>query len=158
MLAHTRPSVPEDAFQLAPRLRAEDVAEIEAMSGNPPLLALLNGTQGTECYSIVSEDGLVIGMYGLNHMPEYGPGQAAVWLLASPDLLSIKAQFLRETMGHVLDFHSRYPLLWNYVWAGNAAHIKWLHRLGFTFIAKHEHFGHGQECFYEFVRIPDGQH
>ncbi len=157
-MAYTRTSTLEDAIELAPRLRVEDVAEIAAFSGNSPLAALTGGVGGTECLTIVGDEGQVIGMFGINHLPEFGEGQAAIWLLASPELFSIKSQFLRETGTYLSRFHSQYPLLWNYVDCRNESHVKWLHRCGFVFINKHERFGHEQRPFYEFVRIdPHGQ-
>lgn len=153
-MAYARPSTIQDAIDLAPRLRVEDVAEIQAASGHLPLEALLNGVLGgTQCLTIL-DDQEVIGMFGVNHIPEFGEGQAAIWLLAAPTLISIKRQFLREQWHYLEQFHTKYPLLWNYVDARNVGHIKWLKALGFTLIKRHEHYGVEGRPFYEFVRIP----
>lgn len=153
MLPHARPSVPEDATYLAPRLRIEDVREVQAL-GDTPLQALQVGLTGHSCLSIVNHGGEVVGMCGINHIPAYGPLQAAVWLLASPGLVTIQREFMRQTRPVLDAFHASYPLLWNLVDARNEVHIRWLRYFGFTFLHLHPHVGPEGLPFYEFVRIP----
>jgi hypothetical protein len=149
-----RHSTVEDAHSLAPRLRSEDVAEIHAATGHSPLEALLGGVQGTECFTIVSDETqLPMGMFGINHVPELGPLQASVWMLASPDLPKIKAELFNRNEAFLKYFLLRYPLLWNYVDARNTTHLKWIEKCGFTFLKLHPTFGHEKRPFYEFVRI-----
>lgn len=153
MTPYARPSVPQDAHLLAPRLRKEDVEEIRAASGNEPLQALLNGIlEGTECWTIIGNGDEVLGLFGVNHMPEYGPGQACVWMLAADGLPSIRAEFFKQTPEWIAHFHTRFPVLWNYIDARQTMHIRWLKRLGFRFIKQHEAYGHEQRPFYQFVR------
>ena len=127
------------------------------MSGHDPLQALLNGVlEGTECWTAVGPDGKeVVAMFGINHIPAYGPEQAAVWMLASPTLVSIRTELFRQTSQFIDHFHYRYPLLWNFVDARNTVHLKWLKRSGFIFLKLHESFGFEQRPFYEFVRLPN---
>jgi hypothetical protein len=93
-------------------------------------------------------------MCGLNHVPTYGASQAAVWLLASPGLVTIQREFMRQTRPVLDGFHASYPLLWNLVDARNEVHIRWLRYFGFTFLHLHPHVGPEGLPFYEFVRIP----
>jgi hypothetical protein len=148
-------STVEDAIQLAPRLRKEDVAEIAASANVSPVQALQEGALGTECWSILSDAGLIIGMFGIHHIPQFGANQAAVWMLASDDLVSIKDDLHRETPKWLEHFHTKYHILWNLVDARNTVHLKWLKRLGFSLVALHPEAGPEKRPFYEFVRIPD---
>ncbi len=153
-----RPSVWQDAHELATRLREEDVAEIRASSGSTPIQALQSGIlSGTESYTIVTDAGLLIGIFGINHVPELGPGQACVWMLATPELPSIKLELFERWPFYVDSFHHRYPLLWNFVDARNETHLKWIKRCGFTFLKLHEKFGYEQRPFYEFVRLKESE-
>ncbi len=150
-----RPSVWQDAHELAPRLRVEDVAEIRAASGSTPLQALQSGiVGGTESYTIVSDDGPLIGIFGINHIPELGKDQACVWMLATPELPKIKLELFQRWPTYLANFHSRFPLLWNVVDARNTTHLKWIEKCGFSFIKLHPTYGYEQRPFYEFVRLP----
>ena len=158
-MAHVRPSTVDDAHDLAPRLREIDVHECRAMNDQPPLEALLQGVlEGEECYSIIGDDGEIIGMFGIHHSPEYGDGQATVWMLASPSLVKIKREFIRQTGDYLHAFHQKYPLLWNMVDSENDLCIRWLRRVGFVFIKRHDNFGPYGRTFFEFVRIDPCAH
>lgn len=153
-MSTTRPATIEDAHQLAPRLRLADIQEITALAPIAPLQALLVGVGGTECLSIVADDGVtILGLFGIHHHPEFGPQQAAVWLLGSDDLVSIKTELMRQTVPFLTRFHQSYPMLWNLVDARNEVHIRWLKRLGFVALHLHPHVGMEGRPFYEFIRI-----
>jgi len=149
-----RPATLEDARALAPRLRKADLQEMQALLAQPPETVLTESVRdGTETYSIVADDGSVIGMFGIYHHPLMDPLEAAVWLLGSDALLSIKTDFLRGTLPYLHQFHLKYPFLWNVVDCRNEVHIRWLKRFGFMAIHKHERLGVEQRPFFEFVRI-----
>jgi hypothetical protein len=150
-----RPATEQDAFNLAPRLRKADVEEIEALLPSAPLDVLLESIrEGTETYSVVADDGsTIIAMFGIHHFPGLNELEAAVWMLAADDLVSIKAAFFRGTIPYLRKFHQRYPLLWNIVDCRNSVHINWLKRFGFVAIKRHEGLGRKQLPFIEFVRI-----
>ncbi len=153
-MPYARPSTEADAIDLAPRLREADIQECAAMSGNDPLVSLLHGVrEGTETLSIMGDDDEVIGMFGIHHMPDLGPGQATVWMMSSPSLIKIKNEFIRQTGDFLRLFHRQYPLLWNLVDARNVLHLAWLKRTGFSFINRYDNFGPEKRTFYEFVRI-----
>lgn len=154
MTSLVRPSTWLDAHSLAPRLRSEDISEIRAATGHTPVQALLTGVlAGTECYTIEGSEAQPIGMFGICHSPELGPGQASIWMLGSPDLVTIKLELFERCESFLQDFLTKFPLLWNYVDARNTTHLKWIKRCGFTFLKLHPTFGYEQRPFYEFVRV-----
>lgn len=115
----------EDALQLAPQLRAEDVAEVRAASGKSPLVALQFGIEHSECYSAADADG-VFAMFGLG-------ANGSIWLLASDRLLNHKIFFLRESLRWFNRWHERHEVLWNLVDCRNTVHIQWLKWVGCSF-------------------------
>jgi hypothetical protein len=153
-MPYARPAVPQDAHFLAPRMRPEDIAEVAALSGHTPLQSLLASLEeGAECLSIIDNHEEVVGMFGINHWPDFGEDQAAVWLLASPGLVAIQREFMRQTRSMLRMFHRQYPLLWNVVDERNTTHIRWLRYFGFSFLQRHERLGVEGRPFLEFVRI-----
>jgi hypothetical protein len=109
--------------------------------------------EGTECRTVVGDDGEIIAMYGIHHHPIFGEHQACVWMMSSPSLVKIKTEFVRQTPEQLRRFHSQYPLLWNLVDGRNVVHLAWLKRTGFTCLHRHDNFGPELRTFYEFVRI-----
>lgn len=153
-MSHYRPSTVADAEYIAPRLREADKSEIRAATGNDPLQSLLNGLHiGTCCYTMVTPDGEPAGMFGLVETSD--PIAAAVWALATDQLLKHRITFMRESHKWIISANAIYPVLFNYVDERNNVHIKWLSAMGFTFIQRHMHFGVERRQFLEFVRIKD---
>ena len=149
----TRPSTPEDAYDLAPRLRKEDVEEVFAINGCSPLQALLDGLKGSdECLTIMWDD-RVVGMFGVAPLTK---DLGAIWLLASDDLPKIRWKFLKETRPWVQYFLTKYPRLTNMVDARNEVHIKWIKWAGFTFTNRTEVLPSGVP-FLEFFKDRDNQ-
>ena len=147
-----RPAVKADVYVLAPKLRDQDKAEVKASSGMNPEEALLYSFEaGGEVNSIIAPDGEVIGMFGVSPTPD--PTLGIPWLLASPRLPEVSREFIPQSKEWVIEVNKKYPLLLNYVDKRNTIAIRWLRKLGFTFIAEIEEFGVGQKPFYEFVRI-----
>lgn len=151
-MAHTRPSQVFDVHQVAQRMREEDVAELRAANGVGPHDGLIRGfCESSLCLTIVHND-QPIGMCGVradDHYPELG----YVWLLATPDLPKITRDFVRQTPAVLAQFHKRYPVLTNLVDERNAVHIRWLQRVGFTFINRHPQAGFEQRPFLEFIKL-----
>ena len=150
--AHVRPSVLEDVEFLAPRMRVEDVAEVEAYSGRGAHHALLNGFENsTLCRTGLYKDEPCL-MFGAGQVfPDVG----MVWMLGSDAMVDARVSILRQSRGWIDELHSEFRLLFNYVDARNEVHIKWLRWLGFSFINLHPEFGVGRLPFYEIVRIAD---
>lgn len=123
MKANVYRSRVEDANQLAPLLRDEDVREIRDANGSTPLESLTHGvTLGTRCYTVADSD-QPVAMFGV--MPN-----GAVWLLASENLLEHRRQLVRESRRWLREMHRSFPVLWNYVDTRNRAHVRFLEWLG----------------------------
>ena len=149
----TRPSTPEDAYDLAPRLRKEDVEEVKAACGHTPLEALLEGLKGSEeCLSILWDD-KVIGMFGVVTMPNK---VGAIWLLASDDLPKIRWKFLKQTRPWVSYFMSKFDILTNWADSRNEVHLRWIKWAGFNFTNRRVDMPSGIP-FLEFIKIRDNQ-
>lgn len=139
----------DDCKSLAPRLRAEDVAEAYAASGLPASYAMMFGLRADTMVACI--DGQPEMIFGC-----YGDGFTGTpWMLASPLPFTPlwSRVFLRSSKETVDHWQARFPLLANYVDARNVTHIKWLRRLGFNFIRRDETYGVAGIPFLEFVRI-----
>ena len=150
-MAYVREYWEGDAELLAPLLRDADRREIQAASGLSPVESLRQGAEESEIVcSIVGET--VCGMFGVS--PSY-QNAGYVWLLGSDELVTgrAKRQFIRNAGMFLTILHKYFPLLHNYVDKRNTVHIRWLRRMGFTFIAEHPEFGHEKRPFLEFVRL-----
>jgi hypothetical protein len=150
MTYSVRPANLRDAYDLAPRLRADDVREAMAAGGMSALDALTHGVRAGESW-VGCVDDRPVGIYGLVGTPD--PLVGVPWMLASEDLVSHQKWFLRNCRAGVEEMQRRYPVLFNFVDARNAVHVRWLRWCGFTFIHLHKEFGHERRPFYEFVRI-----
>ena len=142
-----------DATQLSPRLRQDDLNEIQARSGRDPKIVLLEGVVlSSPCYAIIGNSGAVEGLFGVSPIDEFS---GSVWLLGSEALATppLSKQFLRESRRFVDVLHLRYPILTNLIDERNTLHIRWLQWLGFTFFHRHAHYGFEQRPFLEFMRL-----
>ena len=143
----------DDCYDLAPKLRKEDLKEIKANANIQPKDALIKGFQLSEVpVAIFNDKEEIVCMLGC--CPTDIRSTAIVWLLASDDLKKdIPYRFLKHSRGVTEIFQKRYPVLYNFVDARNTLHIKWLKWCGFTFIKKHFDYGYEKRLFYEFIRI-----
>jgi hypothetical protein len=149
----TRPSKLQDAVELAPHLRPEDLAEINANTGRTAVDTLSNGYLLSEpCFSVVNEEGTVVAMFGAVPVSD-SPGVGLVWLLASPELVRRGRQFLRESKAWIEKLHQTYPILWNFVDSRNTTHIRWLKWIGVNFVAEHPEYGVAKIPFKEFIHV-----
>jgi|TARA_R110002126_G_scaffold62497_6_gene160926 hypothetical protein len=136
---------------MAPNLRKQDANEIMASSGKEPFDALWESyDKSVECFTIIHEDGDVVGMFGVSYCGHF----ASPWLLGTDKLTETKRVMLPVAAKWVEEKVDQYSLLLNYVDADNTVSMKWLKSLGFKFI-KLLDYGVGQKPFYQFVRIKD---
>lgn len=120
-----RKAIPSDISAIAPRLRLADLNELQASTGEHPVLALRKSfALSEECYTIIAK-GEIAGMFGL---VEGG----VVWLVGSNALTSITVRFLRDSRHVVASWLRREPRLWNFLDERNEVHIKWIEWLGFA--------------------------
>lgn len=124
------PATEVHALELAPRLRAADMREIEAAIGIAPLKALrLSLTRSTEAWA-GTVDGEVACVFGVGPLSLLG-GEGCPWLLGS-DLVERNAiAFARRNRAMVARWLRTYRVLRNHVDARNTQAIRWLGWLGF---------------------------
>ena len=153
MTHYYRQSVFQDCRDLAPHMREQDANEVMASNGLSPLRALQRGYNASspECFTIIHEDGSIVGMFGLAVNEIF----ASPWLLGSDKLPETKKVILPVSAKWVEEMNTRHPLLLNYVHADNTVSMKWLKSLGFQFINLVKEYGVGREPFYQFVRIKE---
>ena len=126
------PATVDHAADLAPGLRALDLAEIEAASGREPGEVLLESLDRALEASVALLDGRPIAIWGLGtHSLMLGPG--VPWMVGSDDLASVGTVFLRESRRQVASMLGRYDTLTNFVDARNEPSIRYLRWLGFAF-------------------------
>jgi hypothetical protein len=157
-LLRVRSTRAKDAEKLAPKLRQADIQEIQAATGESPLVALQNGISWSDsCYTIVDENDKPLALFGTVPDPN-SKDTGRVWFLGSDELTKHSLLFLRNSHKWVEKLHQRYDILWNYIDARNEVHIRWLKWCGFKFIRRIEKYGVEQRPFYEFekVRIKEG--
>lgn len=119
------------AIDLAPRLRARDLAEIEAASGRPVDEVMAESLERAVWSEALLIDGVpeAIGGLGTCSMM-FGPG--VPWLVGSKRLTERRHWFLRESCRQVGRMLASYGVLVNYVDARNGSAIAYLQWLGFA--------------------------
>jgi len=121
---------PGDAAELAPRLRAEDRAEVLAL-GRDPLEELEDSVaRSAEAFTWRLGDEIV-AMAGVN--PTTAIGTTAVpWMLGSDLIPRNRRYFVPESRRVVDRWQAMWPRLVNVVDAEYRAAVRWLRHLGFT--------------------------
>jgi hypothetical protein len=149
-MIRVRSAFPQDAADLAGRLRAADLREMKAASGEQPLTILERGiTFSDPCLAIIDQKDLLLALFGV--VPDPRARQVGqVWLMASDNLVEHSTSFLRQSREWVGRLQQDYRVLWNTVDARNTVHIRWLTWCGFHITAKIEEFGPSELPFYEF--------
>lgn len=136
-----------DEHELAPRLRAADLREIELFGpGRDPVEVLREGAvHSVPSCTIVGNRGHLAGMFGV--VP-HDHGFGKIWLLGTDELVShpLKKQFIQEVPAYLSQLMPLYSALGNVIDARNTVHIKWLRRLGFTFIRR-------EPTYLEFIKL-----
>ncbi|TPI67597.1 hypothetical protein FJ420_01945 [Mesorhizobium sp. B3-1-3] len=141
-----------DAVFLAPRLRAADRDEIQAALGMTPEAALPLFTNGNYVWAGVEPNGEPFGLFGID--PVNGnPHLGIVWMVSTPAILKYRRDLLTMTPKWLKRLHRVRPLLGNHIDARNTLHIRWLRRMGFSFLRTHEEFGVEKRPFHEFARL-----
>jgi len=122
-------TVIDDILELSDNLRFEDKRELEDLGYPDPLLPLIESFHNSdECWTIkVKENNKVAGVYGVN--------DGLIWLMATPEILKGKIQFLRNCRQEVERLNTKYPVLYNIVDSRNDLHLKWLQFCNFEFVS-----------------------
>lgn len=131
MGATYRHAVKEDIDILAPIMREADRREVYASHGASPKEALeISFRNSVECFTILSNDGQVIGMFGV---AEDSPKTAVPWLLGADDIPFIAKDLLVQSEKKVKEWKNKYSEMYNFVHCDNRASLRWLEWLGFSF-------------------------
>jgi hypothetical protein len=126
-----RPAFPADAHDLAPRMRAADVAEVWASHRLSPVQALENSLRLSSHAWAGLADGVLVCLWGA--CPASFINRIGVpWLLGSDEVEAHQTTFLRRSLPALREMQSVYRILKNHVDARNRASIRWLRWLGFT--------------------------
>jgi hypothetical protein len=148
-----RKARPSDPALLAPRLRVADLQEIQATHGDmPPEHVIRESYELSEpCFTIVTDEGEVAGMFGV------APGDAKgtfgiIWLLGSDLLKKNSVSFLRQSHAWVEKLHKKYPVLTNLADRRNKLHLGWLKWIGCQFVGERP-WGYEQRPFVEFIHV-----
>lgn len=143
-----------DAIVLAPRLREADKDEYRAYLGMEPEVALaLDIANSTgENWAMIGSDGEVFGLFGIDAVDQH-PTFGIVWMLSSPDIFKYRREFIKATSAALEMLHGKFPLIGNHIDARNTVHVRWLKRLGFSFLRTIPEFGVERRPFHEFARL-----
>lgn len=128
-----RPSIINDCYYLAPRLRYADLREVNTLN-QTALQALLTGFQACQphnVHTILDRKGSPVGMFGVSRASDE---VGIPWLLASKGLEGIQIPFLRECRSIVGDMNAIYPVLENFIDGRNTLHLRWIEWCGFTIV------------------------
>lgn len=144
-----RRATPEDAVDMASRLREADLKEILAAGRPSPEDALLSGVHSPDpCYVAVDEEDKPQIIFGTVPSPEHFLGY--VWMMATDAIKDHWVQVLRESKPWIDHIRGHYQVMANAVHTENQVHIRWLRWTGFTLLREIEFNGNR---FYEFAKL-----
>lgn len=122
----------DDARELAPLLRAEDRAEIDALSGRDPAGLLVESVAASWEATTYRADGALICIGGVAPLSLIGR-TGVPWLMGT-DLVPVhRKAFMRHSREAMPRWLAHFPVLRNVVDARYAEAIRWLRWLGFRF-------------------------
>ena len=131
-LVSVRPATTADALYVGAHLRAADRAEVEALSGRPPVEVLLDSVTASSMAWAGCVDDEPVCLFGVAPMSLAGV-VGFPWLLGTDGVLDHAAAFLRRNKAYLGQMLAEYPILRNVVDARNEVSIRWLRWLGFQF-------------------------
>lgn len=123
----------DDCIELVLRMRAADVAEVQA-AGHEDLYAAVCDSvkRSTVANAVLINDELlcIFGIAPLNGqlLTDYG----VPWLLGTDALLKHRAVLMRVAPGYIAEMRRLHPFLVNCVHAENVKAVAWLKRMGFA--------------------------
>ncbi|MER9560994.1 hypothetical protein [Mesorhizobium sp. M0571] len=142
-----------DAISLAPRLRSADRDECRAYLGMEPEVVLPHLVQqGNYVWAGVEPNGEVFGLFGVDPV-KGNPHLGIVWMVSSPTIMKHRRDLIGMAPKWLKRLHRVRPLLGNHIDARNTTHIRWLKRMGFSFLRTHAEFGVEKRPFHEFARL-----
>lgn len=133
-------------------MREADQREVWASHRHTPeqaLAASLDATDHELAWTCLV-DGVPAFMWGAARRGSLLSMTGAPWLLGTPEMRTVWREFLRQCPAYVARMQAAFPLLENYVHAGNRTSIRWLRWCGFTVETQPSLFN--GEMFYLFWR------
>lgn len=124
------PATLAHAREIAPRLRAADVAEVAALWGMEPYEAItVSLATSTEAYTGL-EDGVPGAIWGVRGDALGRTG--LIWALGTDALSNWPVALIKNMRMHIEDWGGKYGMLTNIAHKDNRASLALLRRLGFT--------------------------
>nr|WP_145994468.1 hypothetical protein [Mesorhizobium loti] len=140
-----------DAVSLAPRLREADRAECWAALGMKPEVVLpMLIQQGNYAWAAEDADGTVEGLFGVDPQDK---AFGIVWMVTSPAIFKHRKELVKLAPKWLTRLHKVRPLIGNYIDARNTIHVRWLKRLGFSFLKTDHDYGFERRPFHQFARL-----
>lgn len=142
------PATPEHIAMICADVRACDVAEVEASSGNSVASALQQGLEAGDAFAAFWNDEplCLFGVVGCDEAPWVG----APWAIGTNAITKHKRAFMRESLKQMRKAAMCYSVLVNYVDDRNDVAKQWLTWLGFR-LHDPEPYGVQQMPFRMFV-------
>lgn len=137
MIDYARPATMDDVHYVAENMRKEDIEEAGAFMLSP-LTALTIGYNTSDvCYALTAPDGEPAAILGVAPNIAY-KRMGAIWLLGTPLIEKYPKTFIRNTKPALNEMFEKtdYDAFFNYTYAENVLHHKWLKWTGFTFLRK----------------------
>lgn len=142
-----RQAVIEDAAQLAPRLRASDLAEIQALTDEDPTTVLRASVEGSRFVWAATYGGEVMLLLGTSDAPD---GSGCIWMMGAEGVNAQGGALTSIAVAHIDLVRKFYPALRNLVHAANTVSVRWIARLGFDVSPPAPHGPKG-ELFHAFA-------
>lgn len=139
----------QDALDIAPRLRKEDLEEVRAATGRHVEEAVVKSYIGSEMCFVACLGDMPIMIFGLSR---YNSDVGIPWMLGSDELPRRAKDLLPVSSAVVELFNLLYPVIYNMVDKRNTKSIRWLKWLGFEAIQEFPTYGAEQRPFIQFAR------
>ncbi len=125
-------AAPDHIPAIARDMREADVREVWASHRHTPEEALAHALSRSELARTCLVHGRPAFMWGVARQGSLISLTGAPWLLGTPDILTVRGEFLRQCPACVAEMQKRFPRLENYVHAENRLSVRWLQWCGFT--------------------------
>ncbi len=153
---HVRRSSRLDAVSLAPRLRASDVKEIFAASGQEPEEALLQSITESDsdmCWTAELDAGPEV-MFGAGVIDD-NVGLGHIWMLGSDRIYENPRNFMHHCWQYLAVMHTRYKYLTNFVSVEHQSANRWMRKLGFEPVQFTQDYGPIGHPFIQYISEAD---
>lgn len=150
-----RKATPEDARDIASRIRPADRREALAFVGASTSLLLPLAAAKGNAFVGTNLEGRPEVIFGVDPVIE-APGVGMVWLMATTALDTdniTKFLFARNSKRILRELNEQYPILGAYVDERNTVHLEWLDWLGFKTLKRIPEWGAERRPFRQVIKI-----